>query len=476
MARKKTKDECKLFIDQPNGWLQLKAAERKKVMTFCEDYRVFMSEVKTERQAHDRGIELARKNGYEDLHARMASGQQLKPGDRVYYGAAGKTLLLAHIGTRPIEDGCRIIGGHTDSPRLDLKPRPLYEDGNMVLLDTHYYGGIRKYQWVAMPLAMHGVVITREGKCISVSLGDQPDEPVLVISDLLPHLAKDQAGKKLSEAIPGEGLNVLFSSMPTNEKEAKAPLKQYALELLQKKYGIQEEDLLSAELEIVPAGAARDLGMDRSMLLAYGHDDRVCAYTAMRAMLDLKKTPEYTSICILCDKEEIGSVGSTGMDSFLFENVMAELVNLLATPYSELILRRSLRNSKMLSADVNAIHDPNFPEVSSPNENMARMNQGLIVTKYGGARGKSGSNDASAEYMAELRKIFDAAKVIWQPGELGKVDQGGGGTIAYMLARYEMDVVDCGVGLLAMHAPWEVAGKLDIYMAWKGYHAFYNWK
>lgn len=463
----------KLLAKTKNGWSTLSKAERNRIFAFAADYREFLSLVKTEREAHDVGVSLAKQHGFVDLQSRIETGTPLQAGERVFYSAGGKTLILAHIGHEPLWDGLRIIGGHTDSPRLDLKPRPLYEEGGLALLDTHYYGGIKKYQWVTMPLALHGVVSKKNGETVSIAIGERAGEPVFVITDLLPHLGKDQADKKMGDAISGEGLNVLFASMPLDRKDTKDQVKRNALVILHRRYGIAEDDFVSAELELVPAGPARDLGIDESMILGYGHDDRVCAYTSVRALLDLKTTPRYTAVCILTDKEEIGSVGATGMYSFLFENAVAELMGLSGAPYSDLHVRRCLKRSKMLSADVNALHDPNYPEVSSPNSNMAQMNHGLVLTKYVGSRGKAGSNDASAEYMAELRRIFDDAGVIWQPGEIGKVDQGGGGTIAFMLARYEMDVVDCGVGVLSMHAPWEAVGKLDVYMAYKGYGAFY---
>ncbi len=469
-----TKKKVDVLFSQENGWLKISKSEHKQIYSFCDGYRNFLSDVKTERQANRKGIDLAEENGFRNLSEFIDKKKKLSSGDKIYVTISSKTLILVTIGKNNLETGMRIIGGHTDSPRLDLKPRPLYEDGQMSLLDTHYYGGIKKYQWVTIPLALHGVVNKKNGEQIAISIGEAPDDPVFNITDLLPHLGKDQAEKKLSEGISGEGLNVLFSSIPKNDKDAKEKIKLNAMELLFQSYRITEEDLISAELELVPAGSARDSGIDRSMILGYGQDDRVSVYTGLLALLDQKEIPAATSVCILTDKEEIGSVGSTGMYSFLFENVIAEIINLTTDNYSDLTLRRCLKNSKMLSADVNALHDPNYPEVSSPNDNMAKLNHGLILTKYVGARGKSGSNDAHAEYLAELRKLFDDANVIWQTGEIGKVDQGGGGTIAFMMARYEMDVVDCGIGLLSMHAPWETAGKLDIYMAYKGYKAFYS--
>ena len=475
-VKKKDVDKLKdLLLTTENGWPSLSQSGEKELNTFCDDYRSrFLSKVKTEREANKEAIILAEAGGFTDIRSFLTRRKKISAGDKVYVNVADKTLILAHIGTKDLAQGMRIIGGHTDSPRLDLKPRPIYEDSGLSFLDTHYYGGIKKYQWVTLPLALHGVVIKKNGETVNICIGEDENDPVFTITDILPHLGKDQAEKKLGDAITGEGLNVLFGSIPVNDSEVKDKVKLNALKILNRRYDINEFDLTSAELELVPAGLARNLGIDNSMILGYGHDDRVSVYTAVRALLDLPKTPEVTAMCILTDKEEIGSVGATGMYSFLFENVVAEIINLRVRNYSDLLLRRCLKNSKMLSADVNALHDPNYPEVSSPNDNMAKMNHGLVLTKYVGSRGKSGSNDARAEYLAELRKIFDDAGVLWQTGEIGKVDQGGGGTIAFMLARYEMDVVDCGVGLLCMHAPWEVVGKLDVYMAYKGYRAFYQ--
>ncbi|MDT8287537.1 MAG: aminopeptidase, partial [Elusimicrobiales bacterium] len=416
-------------------------------------------------------VALLQAAGFTDMRVNEASGAGLKPGDRVYRSAEGKTLMAIVVGKKPLEQGMHIVGGHTDSPRIDLKQNPLYENSGLALLDTHYYGGIKKYQWVTIPLALHGVFVKPDGKKIKVNIGEDPGDPVLCITDLLPHLAADQYKKNLAEAIPGEGLDVVAGSIPSSEKDRKEKVKHNILTLLNNKYGVTEADFLSAELELVPAAAPREAGLDRSMLLAYGHDDRVCAWAGLQALLDLKGAPEYTSCVLLCDKEEVGSMGATGMASNLFENAASELLNLTSESYSELTLKRALHNSWMLSADVNTLFDPMFPSVCEK-RNAAHLNHGVCVTKYTGARGKSGSSDASAEFMAHVRRIFDRNGVIWQTGELGKVDQGGGGTIAYLMARYGMQVVDCGVGLFSMHAPMELAGKLDIYMAYKGYLAF----
>lgn len=464
----------KLFRYDENGYVSLKKGEERKLEEYCRQYMDFLSTAKTEREAHDLAVAEAEAKGFRNLDDLRAEGKPLEPGAKVYRSCRGKTLLAAVIGKRPLSEGLHIVGGHTDSPRLDAKPNPLYEDSEIALLDTHYYGGIKKYQWVALPLALHGVVVKADGTKVTVSIGEALTDPVLVITDLLPHLGKDQAEKKLSEGISGEGLNVLLGSRPAADadKDVKDKVKYRILALLHERYGITEDDFASAELEIVPAGPARELGLDRSMILGYGHDDRICAYAGLRGLLDLTETPEYTGIVLLCDKEEIGSVGATGMDSVFFENSVAELLALGGEAQQELVLRRCLERSRMLSADVNVLHDPNYADVSSPN-NAARINHGVAIAKYTGSRGKGGSSDASAEFMAEIRRVFDAAGVAWQMAELGKVDQGGGGTIAMFLARYGMDVVDCGVGIFSMHAPWEVAGKFDTYMTYKAYRAFF---
>ncbi|RMD79679.1 MAG: aminopeptidase [Lentisphaerae bacterium] len=442
----------------------------------CE-YADFLSRAKTEREFHDEACKLAEAKGFRNMDAVASRELPLPAGSKLYRSCGGKTIVLFIVGEEPLDRGMNVIGGHIDSPRIDLKPRPVYEDGSLVLLDTHYYGGIKKYQWVTIPLALHGVVMKADGTKVDVVIGEDPSDPVFCISDLLPHLGAQQMDKPMREAITGEGLNVIAGSRPHPKEDDEAiatPIKVKFLELLHERYGITEADLISAELELVPAGPVRELGLDRSMLLGYGHDDRACSYAAFHAILAQQATPRYTACCILCDKEEIGSTGSTGMDSMIFENTVAQLLELTAKKPSEFQLRRILRNSRMLSADVNSLHDPNFPDVSAPNGNMAYINHGVVITKYTGSRGKSGSNDASAEYMGMIRRIFDQEQVVWQTGELGKVDQGGGGTIAYMLARYEMDVVDCGVGVLNMHAPHEIAGKLDLFMMARGFDAFYR--
>jgi aspartyl aminopeptidase len=442
---------------------------RAQIVAYAGEYMTFLGAAKTEREAHDVALDMARDKGYVDLDT--VPGGALKPGDRVYRTCGGRTLMLAVVGSRPPVDGLRILGGHTDAPRLDLKPTPLYEDGGMAFLDTHYYGGVRHYQWVALPLALHGIVVKQDGTAVHVCIGEDASDPVFVITDLLPHFAKDQAAKPLSEAITGEGLNVLVGSLPLAGTEAAGKVKLQILGLLFERYGIEEEDLASADLEFVPAGLPRNLGLDESMILGYAHDDRVCAYAGLRALLDLEGTPEQTSLVVLCDKEEIGSVGATGMQSSFFENSVAELLDRCGIVDHGLTMRRALERSRMISTDVACMHDPNFADVSSPN-NAPYINAGVVVTKYTGARGKSGASEASAEFTAWIRRVLNDAGVAWQTGELGKVDKGGGGTIAQFLARYGMDVIDCGPGVLSMHAPWEVVSRVDAYMTYRAYRAF----
>ena len=384
----------------------------------------------------------------------------------------GKSIAMFIIGKESLEKGMNILGAHIDSPRLDLKQVPLYEDTEMAMFDTHYYGGVKKYQWVTLPLALHGVVAKKDGTVVNISIGDKENDPVFGVSDLLIHLAGDQLEKKASKVIEGENLDVLIGSIPADVEEkdkVTETVKANVLNILLKEYDIEEEDFLSAEIEVVPAGAARDYGFDRSMVMGYGHDDRVCAYPSFRAMLEVD-TPEVISVCLLVDKEEIGSVGATGMQSRFFENAVAEVMELCGQ-YSELALRRALSNSQVLSSDVSAAFDPNYPSVSEK-KNAAYFGKGLVFNKYTGARGKSGSNDANAEYMAHLRAVLDKEEVAYQTSELGKVDQGGGGTIAYILANYGMQVIDSGVAVLNMHAPWEIISKVDLYEAFRGYVVF----
>ena len=473
MADKKKKTD--LNFKRENAWSKISKQERKKIDQYCDGYIEYLSKSKTERQAHDNAVEMIESLGFKNVEDIPEKERKLNPGTGIYFSKSGKTLMAVRGGRRPIREGMRIVGGHTDVPHIDLKPIPLYEDSEICLMDTHYYGGIKKYQWVTMPLALHGVVIKQNGTKVNISIGEDPDDPVFCITDLLPHLGRDQAGKKLSEAFSGEILNALMASMPVEGKEYEdegKKVKANVLKILNKKYGISEEDLISAELQLVPAGPARELGIDRSMIIGFGQDDRICSYAGLKAMIDCEEVPEYTSVILLCDKEEVGSIGATGMNSNFFENCVAELVAMQeGSKATELNVRRAMQKSRMLSADVGALHDPNYSEVSSPN-NMALLNGGLIISKYLGAGGKYSSNDATAEFTADVMRIYNENSVVWQPAELGKVDQGGGGTIAMFLAQYGMDVIDSGVGLFSMHAPWEVAGKLDTYMAYKGYKAF----
>jgi aspartyl aminopeptidase len=460
-----------LTYTNTNGYEKLSSTDARLMEAVNKLYLDFLGAGKTEREAHDEGVRLLTAAGFRDMAKLERDHTKLFPGDRVYKSCSGKTLMAVILGKKPLEAGMHIVGAHTDAPRIDIKPNPLYESGAMALLDTHYYGGIKKYQWVTIPLALHGVFIKPDGRKITVIIGEAAEDPVFCINDLLPHLSADQNKKTLSEGIEGENLDAIIGSAPVSGTGLKEKIKLNFLRLLNEKYGVTEEDFLSAELELVPAGKPREAGLDRSMILGYGQDDRVCAYAGLKALIDLKETPQYSSCVLLCDKEEIGSVGATGMASNFFENTSAELLNLTSEGYSELTLKRALSNSWMLSADVNGLFDPLYASVSEK-KNTSLLNHGVCVSKYSGSRGKNGSSDANAEFVAEIRRIFDKAGVIWQTGELGKVDQGGSGTIAWLMARYGMQVVDCGVGLLSMHAPMELAGKLDVYMAYKAYLAF----
>lgn len=449
-----------------NAWKKY-AGNLDPVMSFGKDYIDFMSLSKTERETVDNSIEIAEKSGFKDLN----TVSELKAGDKVYFNNRGKSLFLFVVGKEDLAKGLNILGAHVDSPRLDLKQHPLYEDSGLVLLDTHYYGGIKKYQWVAQPLALHGVVCKKDGSLVKVVIGESEDDPVVGVSDLLIHLAADQMKKTGSNVVEGEDLNVLFGSIPTTtEEDEKELVKKNILNLLKEKYDIEEDDFISAEIEVVPAGKARDYGFDRSMVMAYGQDDNVCAYTSLRAIVE-EENPERTSCCILSDKEEVGSQGNTGMCSSAFENTLAELMDKCGQ-YSELNIRRCLRNSMMLSSDVSAAHDPNYPSVSSPNQNNAEFGKGIVFNKYTGSRGKGGSNDANPEFIAKIRKVLDDNGVNYQTSELGKVDQGGGGTIAYILANKDVEVIDAGVAVQNMHACYEVTSKVDIYEAYLAYKVF----
>ena len=459
-------------MDRKNLWEQWSPERKKAMQQFCEDYKTHISTCKTERECVRDMVKKAQAAGYEDLQELVRSGARLNPGDKVYAVNKGKMLALFQVGRSPFEAGMNILGAHIDSPRLDLKPNPLYESEGFAMLKTHYYGGIKKFQWVTLPLALHGVVVKKDGTVVDICIGEDPADPVFGISDVLPHLGKDQASKTIGEAFGGEDLNVSFGSLPfEGDGEEKERCKQNILSILRSKYDITEEDFNSAEIEVVPAGPARDYGLDRSMILAYGHDDRICSYTSFIAMLDMAgEVPEKTLCTILVDKEEIGSVGATGMQSAFFENCTAELMALCGCTDS-LALRRTLAASKMLSSDVSAGYDPNYPSVHEKN-NAPLFNCGPVLHKYTGSRGKSGSNDASPEYIAQLRRVFEENDVQFQMAELGKVDQGGGGTIAYIPARYGMDVIDLGVPLHSMHAPWETAAKTDLYETYRAYQAF----
>lgn len=444
--------------------------EDEELNQLSDAYLNFLSMGKTERQAAKIAIELSEKAGFKSLEVFQEKGN-IKAGDKVFALHKNKFVLFFHIGKNTFDQGMGIIGAHIDAPRLDLKPSPLYESDEMGFLKTHYYGGIKKYQWVTIPLAIHGVICKKDGGNIDISIGEESNEPVFCITDLLPHLSKDQNDKKISEVITGEGLNLIIGNRPYPEKDLKDGVKTNLLKILNKKYGLIEEDFATAELEVVPAGSARNIGFDESMIGGYGQDDRICAFTALRALLDQNEIPERTQCVILADKEEIGSVGNTGMHSRFFENTVIELIHLMDDKHPELVLRRCLMHSEMLSADVTAALDPNFAGTHDK-YNAPYLGRGIVLSKYGGARGKSGSNDAHAEFMGKMRKIMDNAGVVWQMGELGRIDLGGGGTIAYILAEYGMDVLDCGPPLLSMHSPFELSSKIDFFMTYKGYKAF----
>ena len=460
-------------MERRNAWLSYKEAEETEMENLAKAYREFLDKGKTERECVAEIVKEAEAAGYESLESKLEKGEKIKAGDKVYAVGMKKIVALFHVGTEELSGGMSILCAHIDSPRLDVKQNPLYEDTDLAYLDTHYYGGVKKYQWVTLPLAMHGVVAKKDGSIVEISIGEDAEDPVLYITDLLIHLSGKQLQKKAAEVIEGENLDILIGSRPLADlpdDKKKDAVKQNVLNILNEKYGIEEEDFLSAELEIVPAGKARDCGLDRSMIMGYGHDDRVCSYTSLAAMLKVEN-PVHTSCCLLVDKEEVGSNGATGMHSRFFENIVAELIALTNASYSDLILRRCLKNSKMLSSDVSAAFDPNYPEVNE-RKNSAFCGRGFTFNKYTGARGKSGCNDANAEYIAYLRKVMDDAGVFFQTSELGKVDQGGGGTIAYILANLNMEVIDCGVPVLNMHAPWEVVSKIDVYETCRGYEAF----
>lgn len=459
-------------MERRNAWLSYDEKEVKELEQVAKSYRSFLDAGKTERECVSELIRQAEAAGYVSLEEKLASGEQIKAGDKIYAEGMKKILAFFHVGQEPLEKGLNILGAHIDSPRIDIKQNPLYEDTDLAYLDTHYYGGVKKYQWVALPLAIHGVVVKKDGTVVEVNVGEDDEDPVVYITDLLIHLAGKQLQKKAAEVIEGENLDILIGSRPLSDlpdDKKKEAVKENILKLLKEKYDVEEEDFLSAELEIVPAGKARDCGLDRSMIAGYGQDDRVCAYTSFLAMLEMEN-PKRTSCCLLTDKEEIGSVGATGMQSRFFENSVAELLEGMGC-YSEMTLRRTLKNSFMLSSDVSAGYDPAYAEAFEK-KNAAYLGRGIVLNKFTGSRGKSGSNDANAEYVAKVRRIFDDHEIAFQTAELGKVDVGGGGTIAYIMATYGMEVIDSGVAVLSMHAPWEVTSKADVYEAYKGYKAF----
>lgn len=460
-------------MERKNAWTVYDERQKEELEALCSSYRVFLDEGKTERECIVQTIKMAEDAGYKNLDTVRKEGGVLKAGDKVYRVCMKKAAILFHIGTGNLEDGLNILGAHVDSPRIDVKQNPLYEDTELAYLDTHYYGGIKKYQWVTLPLALHGVVVKKDGSVVEIVIGEKEEDPVFCISDLLVHLSQKQLDKKAREVIDGEDLNLLLGNKPLEQSELgekeKEAVKANILKLLGELYGIEEEDFLSAELEIVPAGRARECGLDRSMILAYGQDDRVCAYTSLVSMLESKDVKR-TACCLLVDKEEIGSVGATGMQSRFFENSVAELMDAMGI-FSELSMRRVLANSRMLSSDVSAAYDPIYASAFEK-KNASYFAKGLVFNKFTGSRGKSGSNDANAEYLALVRDIMDTANVPFQTAELGKVDLGGGGTIAYILSLYGMDVIDCGVAVMSMHAPWEITSKADIYAAKLGYDAF----
>lgn len=460
-------------MERKNAWKKYSEEKRNAVFAFGEDYKKFISDCKTERECVTELIAQAQAAGFEDLKEVIASGRKIQTGDKLYAENMGKMLAVFVIGRQPLEEGMNILGAHIDSPRLDLKQVPLYEDTELALFDTHYYGGVKKYQWVALPLALHGVIVKKDGTKVVINIGEQENDPVFGISDLLVHLASEQLEKKASKVIEGENLDLLVGSIPFEDQEqkekAKETVKTNVLRILKDQYNIEEEDFLSAEVEVVPAGRARDYGLDRSMIMGYGHDDRVCAFPSFAAILDAGVCDK-TSVCLLVDKEEIGSVGATGMQSKFFSYAVAEIMEAM-DGYRQVAFNRAMTNSKVLSSDVSAAYDPLYASVMEK-RNCAYFGNGLVFNKYTGSRGKSGSNDANPEYMAELRRIMEDNDVSFQTSELGKVDQGGGGTIAYILANYNMSVIDSGVAVLNMHAPWEIISKVDLFEAKRCYTVF----
>ena len=469
MAETKTEGQKlkeKLLVEHKSGWETSSETEKKKISKFCDEYINFLNVSKTERECVKSAKKLAEEKGFKPLE----KFKKLKAGDKVYTINRNKNIILAVIGEDTLESGLRVVGAHIDSPRLDLKPNPLYEDTGFAYLKTQYYGGIKKYQWVTMPLAMHGVVALKDGKTVEINVGEENDDITFVITDLLPHMARKQMEKKLSEGIEGEDLNVLIGSIPFDDEKVSDKVKLNIMKILNEKYGIVESDFLSAEIEIVPAFKAKSLGFDRSMVAAYGQDDKVCSYAALSAICEVEN-PKKTAVCLLVDKEEIGSVGNTGMEANAFETFLGEIIALKGEDKTTNILNRVYANSKMLSADVDGAFDPIYASVAD-RKNASYFGRGVGINKYTGGRGKGGANDANAEYVAELRKLFDDNKVAFQISELGKVDEGGGGTIAYILANKGMDVIDCGTPVLSMHSPYEVSNKFDVYMSYRAYKVF----
>lgn len=464
--------EERLSYKRQNVWEKVDEEYIKKAFDFCEEYKSFLDASKTEREFAANTEKLAIGAGFKNLDDLIAANKKLKPGDKVYHINRKKSAVLAVIGSKPVTDGVNILGAHIDAPRLDLKQNPLYEDTEMSFFKTHYYGGIKKYQWLTIPLAIHGIVVKGDGTPVEIVIGEGEDDPVFHITDLLPHLAREQMQKKMSEAVTGEGLNLLLGSMPFRDEKVKEKVKLNILNILNKRYGIVEEDFRSAELEIVPAQRARDVGFDKSMVGGYGQDDRVCAYPALKALIDID-VPDRTAVCLLTDKEEIGSMGNTGAQSSLLQDFLANIIALSDDSYSDLKLRTCLSKSKMLSADVNAAVDPNYDSVYEK-KNATYLGHGIVLQKYTGARGKYDSSDASAEFVGEVRKLFNDNGIMWQTGELGKVDEGGGGTIAQYAANLGIDVLDCGVAVLSMHSPFEITSKIDVYMTYNAYKVFFG--
>lgn len=471
-------------MEKKNTWETYNHNQLKEMDVFADEYRRFLDEGKTERECVDYIVNAVEAEGYRELQEVIKKKEKLQKGDKVYAVWMNKSVVMFRIGEKPMSEGMNILGAHIDSPRLDVKQNPLYEEGGFAYLDTHYYGGVKKYQWVTLPLALHGVIVKKDGTTVEINIGENEDDPVFFISDLLIHLAQEQLDKKAAKVIEGEALDIIVGSKPVTfgkgrddkdadgedkEEKAKETVKNGILDILKKNYDVEEEDFLSAELEVVPAGKAREAGLDHSMILGYGQDDRVCAFSSLKAMLEVDDTDK-TACCLLVDKEEIGSVGATGMQSKFFENMVAEVMNLTGE-YSELNVRRCLSSSCMLSSDVSSAYDPAFA-ASFDKKNVAYLGGGMVLNKFTGSRGKSGSNDANAEYLAYIRRIFEKEEVNFQTAELGKVDLGGGGTIAYILALYGMNVIDSGVAVLNMHAPWEATSKADVYETKRGYAAF----